>query len=137
MDRQIQPQATVEREFDTAAARERRQMLEKELERFLRILIEEEDPELILLYGSLVSGKIHESSDIDLVVVQDSDQPFFARTWQIRKMLKPQVGADILCYTPDEFGHLYHNRLFFKQEIVGKGKVLYERRRNAMARLCE
>ena len=137
MDSQIRAEAIVDPELDTTAARARKQMLEKELDRFVKILVAEENPELILLYGSLVSGKIHESSDIDLVVVQDSDQPFFARTWEIRKMLKPQVGADILCYTPDEFGHMFHNRLFFKQEIVGKGKVLYERRRNAMARLCE
>ena len=137
MNSQVQSETIVGREYDTVAARERKAMLEKELERYVKILIEQENPELILLYGSLVSGNIHESSDIDLVVVDDSDQPFFARTWQIRKMLKPQVGADILCYTPDEFGHLFHNRLFFKQEIVGKGKVLYERRRNAMARLCK
>jgi len=131
-------QAEVEQEEKSnAAVQQRKKMLENELERFVRLLIEEEEPDLILLYGSLVSGKIHESSDIDLVVVQDSDQPFLVRTWQIRKMLRPQVGADILCYTPGEFSHLFHNRLFFRQEIVEKGKVLYERRQNTLAHLCE
>ena len=76
MDSQTQSETVVGREFDTAAARERKEMLEKELERFMRILIEEGNPELILIFGSMVTGQIHESSDIDLVVVEKSDLPF-------------------------------------------------------------
>ena len=137
MDSQIQAETIVGREFDTAAARARKEMLEQELERFLRILIEEGNPELILIFGSMVTGEIHESSDIDLVVVEDSDLPFLPRTKQMRSMLKPQIGTDILWYTPDEFNHMFHNRLFFRHEIVGKGKVLYERGDNTLDRLCQ
>ena len=137
MNSQIQSETIVGREFDTVAARERKVMLEKELERFIRILIEEGNPKLILIFGSMVTGNIHESSDIDLVVVEKSDLPFLPRTRDMRRMLKPQVGTDVLWYTPDEFNHMFYNRLFFKQEIVGKGKVLYERGDNTLDRLCQ
>jgi len=32
---------------------------------------------------------------------------------------------DILIYTPEEFKQLSENRLFFKNEILKKGKVIY------------
>lgn len=137
MNSQSQSATTDGREYETAAARERKVMLEKELERYLRILIEEGNPDLILIFGSMVTGDIHDSSDIDLVVVEESDLPFLPRTRDMRRMLKPQVGTDVLWYTPDEFNHMFHNRLFFKQEIVGKGKVLYERGDQTLDRLCQ
>jgi hypothetical protein len=37
------------------------------------------------------------------------------------------VGTDILVYTPQEFERLQHERAFFREEIVAKGIVLYER----------
>ena len=42
------------------------------------------------------------------------------------QLLRPRVGVDILVYTPAEFERLSHERAFVRNEIVGKGKVLYE-----------
>lgn len=136
MNSQIQSETTDGREYDTAAARERKAMLEKELERFVKILVEEEKPELILIFGSMVTGEIHEWSDIDLVVVQETELPFMKRLHHLRGLLQPRVGTDILSYTPSEFGQMARERLFFKHEIVGKGVVLYERGDQTLAGLC-
>jgi len=43
------------------------------------------------------------------------------------QLLKPRVGIDILVYTPDEFAQMSQERLFVRQEIAAKGRVLYER----------
>ena len=136
MDSQIQAEAIVGREFDTLAARARKEMLEKELDRFVKILVAEENPELILIFGSMVSGEIHEWSDIDLVVVQKTERPFMKRLHHLRGLLRPKVGVDLLCYTPDEFEQMARDRSFFKQEILGKGVVLYEHGNPALAGLC-
>jgi hypothetical protein len=42
-------------------------------------------------------------------------------------LLQPHVSMDILVYTPAEFTQLSRERPFFRDEIVAKGRVIYER----------
>ena len=93
----------------------------------MALLIQHDDPEKIIVFGSLASGEIHEWSDIDLVVVKQTDLPFLQRLHEVRHLLHPKVGTDILVYTPDEFEQLSRRRLFFQEEILDKGIVVYER----------
>ena len=75
----------------------------------------------------MASGQVHEWSDIDLVIVKETDLPFLKRMREIRRVIQPQVAVEILCYTPEEFIKLCTERLFFQEEILQKGKVVYER----------
>ncbi len=52
---------------------------------------------------------------------------FFQRLRQMRRLLQPQVGTDILVYTPEEFEQLCGERAFFQEEILDRGVVVYER----------
>lgn len=108
-------------------AAQRRALLEAELARYVQVLREQYAPQRILLFGSLISGKVEEWSDIDLVIIKETDRTFLDRTREVMQLLKPQVGIDILVYTPDEFAQMSHQRAFVREEIVAKGKVLYER----------
>ena len=47
----------------------------------------------------------------------------------MRRLLRPRIGLDLLVYTPDEFEQLCRERPFFRDEVLGKGKVLYEQSR--------
>lgn len=103
---------------------DRMQLLNEELRRIVNIIIEEYKPEKIILFGSLVNGTVHEFSDIDSIVIKDSDKPFFSRLEEIILLTMPKVGADILVYTPDEFEKI-KDRLFIQEEIMSKERVLY------------
>jgi uncharacterized protein len=105
----------------------RRKLLEGELDRWLPLLIEHLKPERILLFGSLMNKRLHEWSDIDLVIIQQTELPFFERTKQALKLIHPQVGVDLLIYTPEEFSLLAKERHFFRDEILATGRVLYAR----------
>lgn len=105
----------------------RRAVLEAELARYVQLLREQYAPQRILLFGSLISGEVKEWSDIDLVIIKETERQFLDRTREVLQLLRPQVGVDILVYTPDEFDQLVQQRAFVRDEIVGKGKVLYER----------
>jgi predicted nucleotidyltransferase len=107
----------------------RKKLLEQELARYVRLLTEHGNPEKVILFGTLATGLIHEWSDIDLVVVEKTELSFFQRLRQVRKLLQPKVGMDIMVYTPEEFNQLSAERPFFRDEIVAKGKVIYERGR--------
>ncbi len=107
----------------------RKNLLERELNRYLEILIGTYRPEKVILFGSMVQGETGEWSDLDLVIIKETDLPFLDRIKEVMKLLRPRVGVDILVYTPEEFEHLSRERAFVRNEIVNKGKVLYERSR--------
>ena len=110
-----------------AKAAARKALLEQELARYVGILKKEENPDKVIVFGSLATGNVHEWSDIDLVVVNRTMLPFLDRLCKTQSLLEPQVGTDILYYTPEEFAKLCRERLFFQEEIIQKGKVVYER----------
>jgi len=112
---------------DDRALEARKRALARELDRYVRLLTAQGDPERIIVFGSMASGEIEPWSDIDLVIVQQTDLPFMKRLREVRRLLKPRVGTDILVYTPSEFEQLRRERPFVRDEILGKGVVLYER----------
>jgi predicted nucleotidyltransferase len=108
-------------------AEERRTLLEAELGRWVRLLIENYNPQRILLFGSLATGEVDEWSDVDLVVVKETSLRFLDRIREVLQLLHPRVGVDVLVYTPEEFDRLTQERGFVRQEILEKGQLLYER----------
>ncbi|MBI4726587.1 nucleotidyltransferase domain-containing protein [candidate division TA06 bacterium] len=86
-------------------------------------------PERIILFGSYAYGSPDQDSDIDLMVVMETDAPPHKRAIPIRRALKGMGQAkDIIVKTPEEFERF--------KDIVGtivypaahQGRVLYERR---------
>jgi len=112
---------------EQARIKARQERLVSELDRWLPLLIAHQAPDKIILFGSFCSGELSEWSDLDLVIIRETRAPFLERTRQVLELLKPQVGVDVLVYTPGEFEELSRERAFVRQEIVGKGKVIYER----------
>ncbi len=106
---------------------DRQRLLEQELERFLRLLARVPDLDRVMVFGSMAGGEIHPWSDLDLVIVQRTNVPFLRRIRETRRLLRPRVATDIFVYTPQEFEQLCRERLFFREEVLGRGKVVYER----------
>lgn len=119
--------AVTEQLIDETAQFKRRALLESELQRYVWLLRSLYEPERVILFGSLATGETGEWSDIDLVIVKQTEQCFLDRTKEVLRLLHPRVGVDVLVYTPQEFERLSHERAFVRTEIKEKGKVLYER----------
>lgn len=111
----------------SAQPQARRALLEKELKRFLPLLQQHYRPHKIILFGSLATDQIEEWSDLDLVIVAETEERFLNRVKEAMLLLRPKVGVDLLVYTPEEFKQLSRERPFFHKEILEKGRVLYER----------
>ncbi len=103
----------------------RQQLLDAELKRILPLLEEEYAADAVLLFGSTASGDIHQWSDLDLIIVKDTNRRFLDRIKDVIKLVKPRVGMDIIVYTPQEFDQLSEERAFVRDEILAKSKVLY------------
>jgi predicted nucleotidyltransferase len=106
------------------------QRLEAELWRCLDLLITHYRPQRILLFGSLAQGQAGHSSDIDLIIIKRTDKRFLDRVAEVLRLVKPREALDVFVYTPEEFEQLCRERLFFKEEILRKAKVLYDAQRS-------
>ncbi|MGB9627377.1 MAG: nucleotidyltransferase domain-containing protein [Thermodesulfobacteriota bacterium] len=105
-------------------AEKRKEVLKKELERIIPLLIEL-GVKKIILFGSLPTGKVHRSSDIDLLIVQESNQRFLNRLEEVYRVIQPNCGVDFFVYTPEEFKEMSVKNPFVRR-VVKEGRLLYE-----------
>ncbi|MCL6563580.1 MAG: nucleotidyltransferase domain-containing protein [Firmicutes bacterium] len=85
----------------------------------------------VILFGSMAHGADAFDSDIDLVAISDAvgDVPFHQRAAEALVRHNPTMRVDLLIYTPEEWEALVRSRRFVRDEIAGRGTVLYERAR--------
>lgn len=81
-------------------------------------------PEKIILFGSYASGQQKEDSDIDIVVIKNTNLPFLDRQKQVHMLLRTFTPVDVFVFTPEEFKKGKHHNLFLK-EAAEMGKVIY------------
>jgi len=81
--------------------------------------------EKISLFGSYARGKSDLFTDLDVLVVMDTDKPFTERTTEMYSLLALPVDADILCYTPQEFRRM--KEAPFLKKALADEVVLYEK----------
>ena len=98
----------------------------KNLSKCLRAL-KEYHPEKIILFGSYVQGGEDEYSDLDLVVIKKTRKRFLNRLKEVMMLIKPTFALDILVYTPRELEKLIEEGNPFIEQVMEKGRVIYEK----------
>ena len=94
------------------------------VERIVEVL----SPERIVLFGSYAYGTPDGNSDVDLLVVMQTDLPSHERYLAVSRLLRPRpFPVDILVKTPAEVERSLAEGDFFVREILSRGEVLYER----------
>jgi predicted nucleotidyltransferase len=107
---------------------DRQKSLNDELGRIITVILNEYDPEKVVLFGSLVSETIHEWSDIDLLVIKKTGKRPIERIMELTHLIRPQVGIDLFIYTPEEIELLLKECYPFLLNILKTGKTMYEKR---------
>ena len=86
------------------------------------------NPMRIVLFGSYASGIPNEDSDLDLLVVMESNESPIKRTARVSKIFRDRkLPMDIIVRTPQEIKCRLDVGDFFIKEILEEGKILYER----------
>jgi len=120
---------------DYSPADERKERLETELNAFVHRWSRDPSIRKIILFGSLARGDVASDSDLDLIVIQETEQPFLRRLEPFYE--EARVAMDVLVYTPDEFAEMADG--VFLKYALADGVVVYERktgkRRNQMAEI--
>lgn len=102
-----------------------RLLLDESLRRIIKQLGEIPAVEKVILFGSYAAGRRDLFTDLDIVVIMNTDQPFIERSAAFYSLLQPSVDADILVYTPEEFQRMSQSG--FLRMVSEMGQVLYEK----------
>lgn len=98
---------------------------QKETEKIKDRLILFYKPEKIILYGSTVTGKVRQGSDLDLVIIKETEKNFYDRIGEVSGLVKHNLPIDFLVYTPSEFEKMAKENWFIKEEVIRRGQVIY------------
>lgn len=115
------------RRADRSAAHFRPPVNATVLEEITRKIVHAFQPEQILLFGSYAYGTPTEDSDVDLLVIVESGARPAERSARIARVCRPRyVALDILVRTPEEVAERLKGFDSFLEEILSRGKVLYQ-----------
>ncbi|MBU1662305.1 MAG: nucleotidyltransferase domain-containing protein [Chloroflexi bacterium] len=80
-----------------------------------------------ILFGSWARGEATRRSDVDLILVQNTEKRFLERYdgifYEMNKVIADRV-VELLIYTPDELAAISHRP--FIARALKEGKVIYE-----------
>jgi predicted nucleotidyltransferase len=86
------------------------------------------NPDKIILFGSYAKGNPNKDSDLDLLIIQDTDLPRHKRGLDIRlSLIGTKISMDILVYTKAEFEIEKNEKYSFLNSAIKNSKILYER----------
>ena len=104
-------------------------MVIKTLRDVVNQLTEHYKPDRIILYGSYAGKRVKKNSDIDLLIIKDTNKRFIERVIEVERILSNRVlPLDIVVYTPQEVRFLFSIGSPFIEEILEKGRLIYMRK---------
>jgi len=108
-----------------------RSEIEDRLEHLRRQIVAAIDPQQIVLFGSHARGEAHPESDVDLLVVHDTNRANRDVRRQLERLfLDRRFGLDLVVRTPEDVErNLRDENPFYTRHIFDKGRVLHERSR--------
>lgn len=102
-------------------------MIEREnIMQLSQAIVNEFQPEKIILFGSYAYGNPQNDSDVDMLVILPYKGSNFRKTWEILNKVQPKFAIDLLVRTPVEIEQRLAWNDFFWREIIEKGKLIYE-----------
>lgn len=99
------------------------------LQEIAQRIVDNFDPEKVILFGSRSSGTPHTDSDVDLLVIVNVGGSSIQRAVEMKRVCRPRfVPMDVLVKTPEEVATQLRQGNFFLRQILEQGRVLYERK---------
>jgi len=91
-------------------------------------IVKEYQPKKIILFGSYAYGVPDVDSDIDLLIIKDTDKKPIDRWVEVKRLLRgisQTTPISPLVYTEKEIEERNAIKDFFIEEIFEKGEILY------------
>jgi uncharacterized protein len=87
------------------------------------------NPDKIILFGSYAHGNYSDNSDLDFIIVKDTNTPKHQRGLEIRRLFYGlPIPMDFKIYTSSEFTNELSKQYSFLSSAIKGSKILYERK---------
>jgi len=91
-------------------------------------IVEAMNPEKIIVFGSFAREDAKWDSDLDLLVVMQTELSLVDRALKICNLFEHiPCPMDIVVYTPEEVASWRHMPSSFMHQVLAEGRLLYER----------
>lgn len=93
----------------------------------VRPILERQHVLRAIVFGSFARGDVSRHSDLDIIIIQDTDKRFLDRYDDLLSAISAAVhgrDVDLLIYTPQEFAQMIERP--FIARAVREGKTIYE-----------
>ncbi|MBM4276218.1 MAG: nucleotidyltransferase domain-containing protein [Deltaproteobacteria bacterium] len=92
-----------------------------------RLIVQEFQPDKIILFGSYAFGQPTPDSDVDLLVILLFEGKNITKSLEILNRTNPRFPIDLLARRPDDTDRRYREGDPLIREALDHGKVLYDR----------
>ncbi len=97
------------------------------VDRAVEAIVRAYDPQRVIVFGSFARGDTHELSDLDLIVIKETNERFFDRIHRVRDAcLDIDVDVQPFVYTPAELEEMLSMGNSFLETALAEGVVAYE-----------
>jgi predicted nucleotidyltransferase len=105
----------------------RQRVPQQAIEDIVRQIVQQFQPEQIILFGSYAYGQPRQESDVDLLVVMDTPLKETAQATRICQTIDYHFGLDLIVRKPDVLARRLALGDPFLHEVVSQGQVLHKR----------
>ena len=91
-----------------------------------RRIVEEFEPERVILFGSHAYGTPTDASDVDVLVILPFEGKEARKALEIARRVRPEFPVDILARTPEKVRQRLEMNDLFLKTIMEKGTVLHD-----------
>jgi predicted nucleotidyltransferase len=97
-----------------------------QIQAFSQQIVEQFQPDQIILFGSYAYGQPNQDSDVDLLVILPFEGLPVYKAIEIRKKLRPTFSLDLIARTSKQIQQRLEMGDFFIQDILQRGRILHE-----------
>lgn len=115
------------RKGDAPRINSRRRIPRRAIDEVVRQVVDQFKPQQIILFGSYGYGRPRPESDVDLLVVMDTELRETEQAVRICQAIEYHFGLDLIVRTPETIAHRLALGDSFLKEVMSKGQLLYER----------
>lgn len=85
-------------------------------------------PEKIIVFGSHATNSANDDSDLDLLIIKNTNEPFYHRLRQVRRLFSKQLlPLDLFVYSPEEYEENKNKINHIANIAMKQGIVAYEK----------
>jgi|LGVC01.1.fsa_nt_gb predicted nucleotidyltransferase len=102
-----------------------------DLDLLIDFVVSKYKPEKIILFGSYATKTERTNSDIDLLIIKETNKRFVDRVIELVQLIRARFGfkypVEPIIYTPEEWNRAEKINSSFIRLVLSKGVVLYEK----------